>query len=137
MGKFESSEKVIPYSQERVYNKLSDLNNLEEIKDQLPKDNMEDLVFDSDSMSFKAPPPFGDFSIQVVERKPFELIKFQTVVSPIPMNLTIRIVPLGGEECEMKLILDISLNPIMRGMIARPLQDGMEKIANLLANTAY
>lgn len=29
MGNFESSVKVIPYSQERVYNKLSDLSNLE------------------------------------------------------------------------------------------------------------
>ena len=29
MANFESSVKVIPYSQERVYNKLSDLSNLE------------------------------------------------------------------------------------------------------------
>ena len=28
MANFESSVKVIPYSQERVYNKLSDLSNL-------------------------------------------------------------------------------------------------------------
>lgn len=32
MANFESSVKVIPYSQERVYNKLSDLSNLEAIK---------------------------------------------------------------------------------------------------------
>ena len=31
MANFESSVKVIPYSQERVYNKLSDLSNLEAI----------------------------------------------------------------------------------------------------------
>ena len=36
MANFESSVKVIPYSQERVYNKLSDLSNLEAIKDRLP-----------------------------------------------------------------------------------------------------
>ena len=33
MTKFESSVKVIPYSQERVYEKLADLSNLEAIKD--------------------------------------------------------------------------------------------------------
>ena len=43
MSNFESSVKVIPYSQERVYNKLSDLSNLEAVKDRLPKDKVQDL----------------------------------------------------------------------------------------------
>ena len=43
MANFESSVKVIPYSQERVYNKLSDLSNLEAIKDRLPQDKVEQL----------------------------------------------------------------------------------------------
>ena len=40
MRNFESSVKVIPYSQERVYNKRSDLSNLEAVKDRLPKDKV-------------------------------------------------------------------------------------------------
>ena len=44
MSNFESSVKVIPYSQERVYNKLSDLSNLEAVKDRLPKDKVQDLT---------------------------------------------------------------------------------------------
>ena len=52
MSNFESSVKVIPYSQERVYNKLSDLSNLEAVKDRLPKDKVQDLSFDSDTLSF-------------------------------------------------------------------------------------
>ena len=49
MVQFESTVKHIPYSQERVYNKLSDLSNLEAIKDRLPQDKVEDLSFDSDT----------------------------------------------------------------------------------------
>ena len=56
MANFESSVKVIPYSQERVYNKLSDLSNLEAIKDRLPQDKVEDLSFDSDTLSFTVSP---------------------------------------------------------------------------------
>ena len=37
MTKFESPVKVIPFSQERVYGKLSDLSNLEAIKDRCRK----------------------------------------------------------------------------------------------------
>ena len=53
MTKFESTVKVIPYSQERVYEKLSDLSNLEALKDRLPEDKVKDISFDSDTLSFK------------------------------------------------------------------------------------
>ena len=43
MTKFESPVKVIPFSQERVYGKLSDLSNLEAIKDRLPEDKVKDI----------------------------------------------------------------------------------------------
>ena len=56
MANFESSVKVIPYSQERVYAKLSDLSNLESVKDRLPEDKVQDLSFDSDTLSFNVSP---------------------------------------------------------------------------------
>ena len=37
MTKFESAVKVIPASQKAVYEKLSDLSNLEKVKDRLPQ----------------------------------------------------------------------------------------------------
>ena len=40
MTKFESGVKVIPASQSAVYGKLSDLSNLEKIKDRLPEDKV-------------------------------------------------------------------------------------------------
>lgn len=74
MSNFESSVKVIPYSQERVYNKLSDLSNLEAVKDRLPKDKVQDLSFDSDTLSFSVS-PIGKLTLQIVERDPCKCIK--------------------------------------------------------------
>ena len=39
-SKFESSVRQIPYSQELVYNTLSNLENLEKVKDRLPEDQI-------------------------------------------------------------------------------------------------
>ena len=56
---FESNVKHVPYSQERVYNKLSDLNNLEGVRERLDmvKDKLdgklEDMSFDRDSITLK------------------------------------------------------------------------------------
>ena len=52
---FESSVKQIPHSQTTVYNTLSDLSNIERIKDKIPTNKVEDFSFDSDSISIKAP----------------------------------------------------------------------------------
>ena len=51
MTKFESGVKVVPASQEAVYEKLSDLSNLEKVKDRLPEDKVKNLSFDAESMT--------------------------------------------------------------------------------------
>ncbi len=43
MTKFESAVKVISASQKAVYEKLSDLSNLEKVKDRLPQDKVKNL----------------------------------------------------------------------------------------------
>ena len=56
MTKFESGVKVIPASQSAVYGKLSDLSNLEKIKDRLPEDKVKNLSFTADTLSVEVPP---------------------------------------------------------------------------------
>ena len=86
MANFESSVKVIPYSQERVYAKLSDLSNLESVKGRLPEDKIQDLSFDSDTLSFSVS-PIGQLTLQIVEREPCKCIKLATTNSPLPFNM--------------------------------------------------
>lgn len=136
MSNFESSVKVIPYSRERVYNKLSDLSNLEAIKDRLPQDKVQDLSFDSDTLSFSVP-PVGQLTLQIVEREPCKCIKLATTNSPIPFNMWIQLVATGEEECKVKVTIGIDINPFMKAMVQKPLQDGLEKMVAMLAAINY
>lgn len=134
--KIESGVKQIPFSQEQVYNKLSDLNNLEALKDKIPADKVQDLSFDSDTLSFSVS-PVGKVTLSVVEREPCKCIKFATVASPVPLNLWIQIVEVSDAECKMKLTVGLDVNPFMAGMIQKPLKDGLEKMADVLALIQY
>ncbi|WP_303014303.1 SRPBCC family protein [uncultured Bacteroides sp.] len=136
MVNFESSVKVIPYSQERVYNKLSDLSNLEAIKDRLPQDKVEDLSFDSDTLSFKVA-PVGRLTLRIVERDPCKCIKLATTDSPLPFNMWIQLVKITEEECKVKVTIGIEVNPFMKAMIQKPLQEGLEKMVEMLAVVNY
>lgn len=136
MSNFESSVKVIPYSQERVYNKLSDLSNLEAVKDRLPQDKVQDLSFDSDTLSFSVP-PVGQLTLQIIEREPCKCIKLVTTNSPIPFNMWIQLVETGEEECKMKVTIGMDINPFMKAMVQKPLQEGLEKMVEMLAIINY
>lgn len=135
MSKFESGIKHIPYSQAAVYAMLSDLSNLERVKDKLPEDKIKDLSFDSDSLSISA--PMGSVAMRIVEREEPKCIKFATEKSPISANLWIQILPEGEAAAKMKLTIKADINPFIKGMVAKPLQEGLEKIADVLAMIPY
>lgn len=136
MTKFESGMKGIAASQEAVYEKLSDLNNLEKIKDRLPEEKVKNFSFDAESMTIEVA-PVGKITLQIVEKEPCKCIKFATTISPLPFSLSIQIIPLTDTECKMKLTIGIELNPFMKTMVQKPLQEGLEKMAETLSKLNY
>ena len=136
MTQYESSVKQIPYSQERVYAKLEDLNNLEALKGRLPEDKVKEFTFDHDQVTVDIP-PIGKVTIKVVEREVPKCIKFEAVGSPIPANLWIQIIPDGSEASKMRVVIKAEVNFMLRGMIEKPLKEGLEKIADTLAMVQY
>lgn len=136
MTKFESSVKVIPYSQERVYDKLADLSNLESIKDRLPQDKVKDMSFDTDTLSFNVD-PVGQLTLKIIERESCKCIKFETINSPLPFNMWIQIVSSADEECKLKITIGLDINPFMKAMVQKPLQEGLEKMADMLSMIQY
>lgn len=136
MTKFESSVKTICASQEAVYAKLSDLNNLEKFKDSMPEDKVKNLSFDSESLTIEVA-PVGKITLNIVEKEPCKCIKFATTTSPLPFNLWIQIASVSETECKMKLTIGIELNPFMKGMVQKPLQEGLEKMAEMLSVIPY
>ena len=136
MSKFESSVKQIPYPQQSVYEKLSDLNNLDKVKDRMPEDKASELEFTQDTISVSVP-PVGKISLQVIEREEPKTIKFQTLQSPMPFNLWIQLLPVTDESSKMKLTIQADINPFIKAMISNQLQEGIEKIADMLAMINY
>ena len=136
MSKFESSIKQIPYSQESVYRSLSDLSNLEKVRDRVPQDKVKDFSFDQDTVNMSVS-PVGDISMRIVEREEPKCIKFETTKCPLPFNFWIQLLPVTATTCKMRLTIKADINPFIKGMVSKPLQEGLEKIADALAMIRY
>ena len=136
MSKFESSIKQIPYSQESVYRSLSDLSNLEKVRDRVPQDKVKDFSFDQDTVNMSVS-PVGDISMRIVEREEPKCLTFETTKSPLPFNFWIQLLPVTATTCKMRLTIKADINPFIKGMVSKPLQEGLEKIADALAMIRY
>ena len=135
-SKFESSVKLVPYSQQAVYDNISDLRNLEKVRDRIPEDKVNDFSFDEDTVSLNVA-PVGELKLRICEREEPKCVKFETVESPVPFNVWVQVLPVDENNAKMKVTLKAELNPFIKSMVEKPLQDGVEKIAEALAQIHY
>jgi hypothetical protein len=136
MTDFTSEIKTIPYSEAKIYEVLSDLNNLEKIKDKIPQDKVKDFSFDADSCSFSVN-PVGKVRFHIVEKEPFKTIKFAVDQVPIEVNVWIQLKEVEPGVTKIKLTLKAGLNPFLKPMLSKPLQDGINKAADTLSAIPY
>ena len=135
-SKFESSVKVVPYPQQAVYDNISDLRNLEKVRDRVSEDKVNDFAFDQDTVSLNVA-PVGELKLRICDREEPKCVKFETVQSPVPFNVWIQVLPVDENNAKLKVTVKAELNPFIKGMVEKPLQDGVEKIADALAQVHY
>ncbi len=138
MTTIESDITKSPYSDEKIFSILSDLNNLERVKDRIPQDKVKNMTFDRDTFSFEvADAPIGPISIRIIEREPNKTIKFGSDQSPIAFNLWIQLKSVGENDTRMKLTIKADINMMIKMMVEKPLKQGLDKAAEMLASIPY
>lgn len=135
MTTIESSIRKIDYPQQAVYDMLSDLANVEKVRDKIPQDKIENLEFDHDSLSIKT--QIGAVKLVIVDREAPKMVKFETAESPLPFNFWIQVLPVDDNTSKMKLTIKAEINPFMATMVKKPMQEGLERIADALQLIHY
>ena len=136
MSKYESTVKTVPYPQENVYRMISDLSNLERIRDRVPSDKIQEFSFDTDTVSVSVS-PVGQITMRIVERDEPKCVKFESEQSPMPFNLWIQVLPVVEQTSKMKVTVKADIPFMLQAMVSGVLQDGVEKVADALARIPY
>ena len=136
MTKFESNVKQIPYPVEDVYRNISELSNLERVRDRIPQDKLQDFQFDSDTVQVSVS-PVGTIKLRICEREENKCVKFETEQSPLAFNLWIQVLPVDSASSKMKVTVKADIPFMLKGMVSGPLQDGVEKIADALSQIPF
>lgn len=125
MTTYDSDEIIITQSNSFVYDFLSDFNNFEKL---MPS-QISQWQSDSESCSFNIQ-NMATLAMRFQLREPHHHIKINSEgKSPFPFDLQCFIQDDGAESCKVKLQFNAQMNPMIKMMAARPL----ENFVNLLA----
>ena len=162
MNKYESSVKTVYAPVERVYARLSDLNNIqpqkekvddprfeELINSQVPADkrptpeqfqklrnNIRNLELTQDTLSGHIG-PLGDITLRIVERAEPKLVKMELEGAPIQVTLWIQMLPNDENTSRLKVTIGAELNFFIRKMIESKLEKAPEGLAQVLSQLPY
>ena len=136
MTDFTSAVKTIPYNEDKIFAMLSDLSNLERIKDRVPQDKIKNFTFDADTCSITVD-PVGSIMFRIVERIPNRTIKFSTTNSPVPLLMWIQLKQIAENDTRMKMTVRADLNSFLKPMVSKPLQEAIDRISEVIAGLPY
>lgn len=148
--------KQIQAPQGAVYDKISDLSNLEVLKQRMADPSMREQIasqmgqdkveqfaqyldnvsFDRDSITITGS-PVGNVCLRIIEREEPKTIKMQGEGSPIPLNLWIQLLPNGDDASALRVVIKAELNFFIKQMASKPLQKAADGIAEMLARIPY
>lgn len=137
MAEFTSDIKTIPHTDADVFAVLSDMSYLEQAKDRIPQnDKIKEFSFDANSCTVNVD-PIGNVRFVIIEREPISTIKFEAEKLPVGLNMWIQLKSSGDNETKMKITIKADLNPFLKPMVSKPLQQGLDRVAEMLATMPY
>jgi carbon monoxide dehydrogenase subunit G len=136
MTTFESKTTKAECNETEIFSLLSDLNNIEKIKDKIPQDKVKNLEFDGDSCRFTVD-PVGKIGLKIVERDPSKTIKFAADQSPVGFNLWIQLKQVEENDTRIKITVKADLNPMLKMIASKPMETFVNKLAEMLAQLPY
>lgn len=136
MIEFSSDVKTIYHTDRDIFRVLSDLRNLNLVKDFIPEDKIKDFIFDKDSVSFRVD-NIGSVTFLVIERQAESLIRFKSVKLPFDVFLEIQLQLKSEEETELTMMVQSALSPLMKGIVEKPMREAVDRISDALTQLPY
>lgn len=139
MDTFKSDIVKISGGIETVYSKLAFPETFNSLIERLPEDaksKVEKAKFEHDSITIVAD-PVGEIKLNVVERVEPSRVVFAAAQSPVPLQMIINLTKVSETETEACAELGVELNPFIRPMLSKPLQDGAKKFGEMLSKLPF
>lgn len=135
--KYESKITSAPCSAQQIYRVMSNLQNLERVRDLIPKDKIQEMEIEPDRVRIKVGGLAQKITIAIVDRIENDTVKFGAEGIPMDANFWIQLKELAPNDTRIKLTVKADIPMMFKMMIGKKLQDGLDQAADMLAQFPY
>lgn len=135
--KYESKVESIPASASEVYSVLSNLSNLERVRDLIPQDKVQELEITEDYIRMKVDGLGQKIVIRIVDRIENDTIKFGADNIPMQVNFWIQLKEVSAVDTRIRLTLKADIPFMFKMMLEKKLQQGLDDAARMLTQFPY
>ena len=136
-SKYESKITSAPCSAAQIYRVLSNMQNLDRVKDLIPKDKIQEMEVEPDRVRLKVDGLGQKITIAIVDRIENDTIKFGAEGIPMEANFWIQMKELSPTDTRLKLTVKADIPFMFKMMIEKKLQTGLDQAADMLAQFPY
>jgi carbon monoxide dehydrogenase subunit G len=132
--KIESRVGKINADAERIYTFVSNFNNFKQF---IPADKIQDYQSTEDSCNFSIP-NMGKLGLKIIEKEPFQSVKIsgEGMVNQ-QFNLWMQLKQVDPADTRVKITIKADLNPMLKMMVAKPLQNFVDKLVDAMEQMRF
>lgn len=133
MKTYESHITKVNANASSIYSVLSNLSNIEKVRELIPQDKVQEMESDPDFIRLKVDGLGQKIVFRIVDRIENDTVKFGVENLPVDGNLWIQIKQVAPMDSRIKVTLKAEL-PVMIAMMAgKKIQQGIDQAADMLA----
>lgn len=136
-SKYESKITSAACSAAQVYRVLSNMENLNRVKDMIPKDKIQEMEVEPDRVRLKVDGLAQKITIAIVDRMENDTIKFGAEGIPMQANFWIQMKEVSPVDTRLKLTVKADIPFMFKMMLEKKLQTGLDQAAEMLAQFPY
>ena len=136
-SKYESKVTSAPCPAEQIYRVLSNMENLERVREFIPQDKIQEMEIEPDRVRLKVDGLGQKITIAIVDRKENDTIKFGAEGIPMDANFWIQLKELSPVDTRIKLTVKADIPMMFRMMIGKKLHEGLDQAADMLSQFPY
>ena len=135
--KYESKISSAPCPAAQIYRVLSNLQNIEKVRDLIPQDKVQELEIEPDRIRMKVDGLAQKITIAIVDRIENDTVKFGLEGIPMDANFWIQLKEVTPTDTRIKLTIKADIPFMFKFMIEKKLQQGLDQAAEMLAQFPY
>lgn len=136
-SKYESKITSAPSSASQIYRVLSNLENLERVRQFIPQDKVQEMEISADRVRMKVDGLAQKITIAIVDRIENDTVKFGAEGIPMDANFWIQLKEVSPTDTRIKLTVKADIPFMFKMMVDKKLQQGLDQAADMLAQFPY